>query len=203
MAAEYNAQGGATAFHLTLLRRLLLCSGLQYLRGGFQVGNEQLPFPLPVVCALCAKNGGGMHGGKDRRIAGKVYDLSPLLRHAKARSQQGLGGGGSEADDQPGPDGFDLGIHPWVAGCYLPQVWLFVDAPLSAKLPFEVLYRIGYICRFPIDARFFHAAVEHMPGGTDERFSLQVFLIAGLLADEENGRRRLAFSEYRLRGFQK
>ena len=49
-----------------------------------------------------------------------------------------------------------------------------------------------------VDAGFFQRAVEHLPGGTDERLAGEVFLVARLLADQHDPRGRRAFAEHGL-----
>ena len=52
---------------------------------------------------------------------------------------------------------------------------------------------------FAIDAGFFERLIEKLAGWTNERFSGQVFFVAGLLADEEDVRAPGAIAEDGLR----
>ena len=76
---------------------------------------------------------------------------------------------------------------------------LLVDAALAARLPLEVLHHIGDVDGRAIDPSFGERLVEQLPGRADERMTGQVFLIAGLLADEHQPRARRALAEHRLR----
>jgi len=74
-----------------------------------------------------------------------------------------------------------------------------VDAALAAGLPLEVLDDVGDVRQLPVDARLLERLVEQPAGGPDERFARQVFLVAGLLADEDDLGLWRALAEDRLR----
>ena len=74
-----------------------------------------------------------------------------------------------------------------------------MNAPLSAWLPFEVLDDVGHVDLRSIDSRLDQRFVEEVSGRPDERLSLQIFLIAGLLANKHYGRCRFPFAEDGLR----
>src|ERR1044071_6829288 len=61
-----------------------------------------------------------------------------------------------------------------------------------------MLYGIGNIHLVARDAGFSKRLVEHSTRRSDERMSLQVFHVAGLLADENDIRAFRAFAENRL-----
>jgi hypothetical protein len=63
-----------------------------------------------------------------------------------------------------------------------------VHAALAARLPLEVLDRVGDIDDLAPDARLVERAVQHLAGGADERGAAQVLLVARLLADEHQAR---------------
>src|SRR5690606_11314803 len=98
---------------------------------------------------------------------------------AHLRAEQGLCGGGAEADEHRGLDEGELGEQPRPAGADLVRLGFHVDAPLAAGLPAEVLDRIADVYIVARDAGGRERAVEHAAGGTDERRALTVFLIAG------------------------
>src|SRR6187401_1524723 len=75
-----------------------------------------------------------------------------------------------------------------MASAPLGGVRLFVDAALPARHPFEVLDRVRHICVRPVDPDVRERAIEKTPRGTDERLAREVFLVAGLLADEHQRR---------------
>ena len=61
-----------------------------------------------------------------------------------------------------------------------------------------MLHRIGDIDLAAVDAGFLQRAIEHLPGGTDERLAGEVFLVAGLLADQHDRGVLRAFAEHGL-----
>jgi len=74
-----------------------------------------------------------------------------------------------------------------------------VDAPSAAQLELEMLDGIGDVDLAPIDAQLREGPLEELPGRADERAAAQIFLVAGLLADEHEAGPRGAFAGHRLR----
>ncbi|HEX5242920.1 MAG TPA: hypothetical protein VFW23_06605, partial [Tepidisphaeraceae bacterium] len=75
-----------------------------------------------------------------------------------------------------------------------------MNSPLAARLPFEMLDRIGHVSLFARDSSFLQRGVEHFPRWADERLARAIFLIARLLADEHHGGICWTFSEDGLGG---
>ena len=63
-----------------------------------------------------------------------------------------------------------------------------------------MLYRVGDIDLFAVDAGFRKRAVEHVAGRAHERFAREVFLVAGLLADQHQPGLGGAFAKHGLCG---
>ena len=61
-----------------------------------------------------------------------------------------------------------------------------------------MFYRVGDVDLLAVDAHFLQRAVEHLPCRSDERFAGEVFLVAGLLADQHQLGVLRAFAEYGL-----
>ena len=59
-----------------------------------------------------------------------------------------------------------------------------MNAAFAARLPFKMFHSVGDINFFAIDPRLFESAIHDFSGRTDERFAGNVFVIAGLFADE-------------------
>ena len=74
-----------------------------------------------------------------------------------------------------------------------------MQAPFSARFPFEVFHRVGDVNLAPIDACFLERPIEQFPGRAHKRFAGAVFLVARLLAHENNFRAGSAFAEDGLR----
>lgn len=140
-----------------------------------------------------------MHGGKHRRKSIRVKDLASILRHAKIPAEERLSCGGPQADNKFRFDHFDLAVEPGPAGRLLASAGLLVKAALAARLPLEMLHRIGDVDEVAVDTGFDQTAVEQMAGRPDEGLAGQVLAIARLLADEDQTRMRIAFSENSLR----
>ena len=83
---------------------------------------------------------------------------------------------------------FKFAVDPPAAMVDLGVVRRLVDAPLAARLVFEMLHRVGDVDARAVDAGFGERAVEHLPGRSDEGLAGQIFLIARLLADEHHRR---------------
>ena len=75
-----------------------------------------------------------------------------------------------------------------------------MQPPIAARRPFEMLHRIGHINPFAVDARLVEQVVQQPAGRTDERASLPVVLISGLLAHEDDPGVGRTFSENGLGG---
>ena len=71
--------------------------------------------------------------------------------------------------------------------------------PVNALLELEVLDGVREVDGAAVDARLLEPSVELPPGRPDERPSLEVLLVAGLLADEDDARPLAALAEDRLR----
>src|SRR5438270_8271664 len=140
-----------------------------------------------------------MHGGGDEWRQRRVDELGALDRNAALRSDHCLGRRRSEADDRARLDHADIRFEPWAAGCDLGGVRLLMDAAFAARLPFEMLDDVRNVDGLAIDARFREGFVEQRAGRTDEGMAAQIFLIAGLLADEHDRRGLLPLAEDRLR----
>ena len=140
-----------------------------------------------------------MHGGDDARCEGRRDERAAAFCHAKRLAEERLCRGRPETDEDLRPQNGELRIEPGTTGRDLGGVRLLVDALLSAGLPLEMLDGIGDVRDFPVDAGFLERLVEELSGGSDERASLQIFAVAGLLADEHEPRRAPTFAEDGLR----
>ena len=139
-----------------------------------------------------------MNGGSHwTMIRGKYF--SAVFCQSKLCSEETLGGGCAETDNQLRMNGGNLSFQPWAAGCYFQRVWLLVQPNLSARLPFEVLHSIGDVDLAPIDPRRLEAFIEQLAGRSDKRLPLLVFAIAGLLSYQQNSGMGSAFPKDDLR----
>src|SRR3954469_13936215 len=101
-----------------------------------------------------------MEGGEDVGGVRALHEFAARHGDAEVRSKERLGGGRAEADDDFGMDGGDLPLQPLVAGVDLALRRSLVQPAFAAELPFEVLYRVGYVQLSAIDARRLERPVE-------------------------------------------
>jgi hypothetical protein len=87
----------------------------------------------------------------------------------------------AEQHEQPGPYELEFRVQPESARLDLGTVRALVDPALAALGPPEVLDGVGQVDVRTVDAGFVQGPVEDVPGRTDERASLLVLLITGLL----------------------
>src|SRR5205823_778750 len=128
-----------------------------------------------------------MYRCDDARRPGVVVNrLAAMLRDAEGVAHDGLAGGGAEHHNHVGLDHLDLGLEPGLARGDLTRAGLGMNAALSARLELEMFDGVGDVNFRAIDADSIKRLIEHAAGGADERFARAVFLIAGLLADEDD-----------------
>jgi len=75
-----------------------------------------------------------------------------------------------------------------------------VNPSFPTLLEFEVLHGIGHVNVSAIDCGIRQSPVEQSSRWSDKRMTLNIFLIAGLLTDHHDPRRRRTFAENGLRG---
>src|SRR5262245_40980778 len=136
-----------------------------------------------------------MHRRQDARGERGSDEPPAIATDAELRPEQGLGGRGAEAHDDPRAYQRDLTFEPGTAGRDLTRVRLLVDAPLPARLPTEVLDHVGHVGLRAFDAGLLERPLQELAGGAHERPPGEVLLVPGLLADEHHRRVRSSFSE--------
>ena len=114
-------------------------------------------------------------------------------------AEHALRGGGAHRHDELGLDCRNFPLIPLPAGLDLRRCRFLVQADLSARHKFEMLHRVGDVDLVAIDAGFGQRTVEHLAGRADEGMAGEVFLVAGLLADQHDGGVLRAFAEHGLR----
>jgi hypothetical protein len=96
-----------------------------------------------------------------------------------------------------------LCLKPWTTSAHFLQTWLFVQTPLAAKFPLEVLDCICNVYRIAIDPSLLHANSQEFSRRSNKRLSGSVFLVSWLFAHEEHRSARRPFAEYGLNGIAK
>src|SRR5947208_12471059 len=108
--------------------------------------------------------------------------------------------GGAQRHDRHRLHDGALDIEPDLAALDFVGVRALVQTPLAAHLMLEVLHRVGHEDLAARDSRILERLVENAAGGADERLAAQVFLVAGLLADQHDARALASFTRHRLGG---
>ena len=111
-------------------------------------------------------------------------EFAALFGHAKIFSQHSLRRGCAQTNHDFGPHRFQFGIEPRSAGGNLQRIRLLVDAAFAARLPLEMLHRIGDENLFAVDAHLIESFIEHATGRADEGMPGEIFFIARLLAQK-------------------
>ena len=101
---------------------------------------------------------------------------------------EGLGGSGAEGDDDFGFDFEDFGEDPGFAVVDFFFAGFVVEAAFGLGFEFEVFNGVGEVKFFAVEAGFLEGLVEEFSGGADEGTAGDVFLIAGLFADDHDAR---------------
>ena len=125
--------------------------------------------------------------------------MAALFGDAKLWTKKSLGRCGPECDYDFRFDECDLGFEPGMTSGDLDSVWFLVDPALAARLPLEMLDDVGDVGLFAIYPGVFERIVEKLAGRTNKRFAGQIFFVARLLADKQDGRASRAFAENGLR----
>jgi hypothetical protein len=93
-----------------------------------------------------------------------------------------------------------LCLKPWTTSAHFLQTWLFVQTPLAAKFPLEVLDCICNVDRIAIDSCLFHTNSQEFSRRSNKRFSCSVFLVSRLFAHQEHRSARRSVAKYGLSG---
>src|SRR4029079_9794972 len=126
-------------------------------------------------------------------------ELAALLGDPKPATHDRLGGCCAETDEQVRPDDLELQVEPGPAGANLGRVGSFVESPLAAGPPLEVLDDVADEDPLAVDARFGQGVVEDSPGWTHERPAREGLTVARLPAHEHQRSRSGALAEDGLR----
>ena len=110
-------------------------------------------------------NGGDHFGGE----VGEGFALETALgEHFELGVDEGLGGSGSEGDDDLGFDLEDFSEHPRLAVVDFVFARLVVKTALGLRLKFEVFDGVGEVEFLAIETSFFEGLVEKLSGGADK-----------------------------------
>lgn len=144
----------------------------------------------------------GVDGGDD--FGGEVGEgvglEASLGEDLELGVDEGLGGGGSEGDDDFGLDFEDFGEDPGLAVVDFFFAGFVVEAAFGLWFEFEVLDGVGEVEFFALEAGCLEGLVEELAGGANEGASGDVFLVSGLFADDHDAGIGWAFAKDGLGG---
>src|SRR5690242_1655354 len=95
-----------------------------------------------------------VNGREDEWRERRRHELAAMRGDLELTAEQRLGRRGAQADDRLRLHERDLGVEPRPTRRDFARVGLLVNAPLPARLPFEVLDDVGDVDNGAIDARF-------------------------------------------------
>ncbi len=131
-----------------------------------------------------------MKGRHHRGRQVRVEEASSIAADPEAGTEDGLGGGGAQADQDHRSDGRYLAFQPRPTSADLVCARLVVQpssaAPVWGRPPFEVLDHVGHVCLRSIDAGLGQGRVEQLARRPDEGMTGQILLVAGRLAHEHH-----------------
>ncbi len=116
------------------------------------------------------------------------HELASLERYAELSSKQGLCSSRSQADDYLRVRCGNLSVQPWAARLNFGVARFFVDAAFACLVwhPTEVLHNICHIHLRPGDPCRLQGVIQNSACRADERMTGKIFLVARLLAYEQN-----------------
>ncbi len=169
-------------------------------RGGVQVLHEQGVVLRPGLGVGHAQQGRGVEGDHGLGLVLQLQRLSADLEDRQGLAGHGEGGGGAERQDHARPEQAPLGAQPPTAGDHLAPVRGLVQATLAPQLMLEVLHGVGDVKPGAVGAGLGQRPIEHLSGGTDERPSDAILLVAGLLAHQHQGSILRSLSRHAMQG---
>jgi len=126
-------------------------------------------------------------------------DVTAILFDRRGAPEDCPRGGRTETNDQCRAEQLELAFEPLMTRADLQLVRLLVDPPLAAQLELEVLDRVRDIRRLAVDGCIGQSTVEELAGRSDERLAGAIFLVAGLLADQQDAGPLATHPEHGLR----
>src|SRR5215204_7795018 len=136
--------------------------------------------------------------GRHRLDAVSLVPRAAVLGNPEVLVYDRLGGGTAEAEDDLWFDGLDLALQVGVAGPYLAGLRLSVLQPAALFDGRAALHDVRQVDLLAGQVHGRQDIVEELAGPPDERQSRGVFVLAGPLADEHEGRVRISCGEARV-----
>ena len=140
--------------------------------------------------------------GRKRDELGQIggHALAAISSDPDRGTEERLGRNGAKTGDYSRLYDLKFGIKPWLASRYVYALRTLVNAPFPTRSVAKVLDDVGEVRMGAVDAGQLEPLVEHTPGWTDERVSLDVLTISGLLPDQHQASVARSLPEHGLRG---
>src|SRR5688572_13925669 len=129
-----------------------------------------------------------MHGERDEGRERRLEKAASVARHFCGRSEQRAGSSGAERHDNLRFYRLNPLGEPHAAREHFFAIRFLVNPSFAARLPFEMLDRVGEINLSWIEASFLECLTQQLPRWTDEWLSGEVFLIPRLLPNQHHAR---------------
>src|SRR5207237_8782340 len=118
-----------------------------------EIFHESFHLDAPGLIIRRPQNRGRMDRGRDARRKRRWDECAALPCDLECAAEERLGGGGAETDQNARFQQRDLRLEPRPARRDFCPVRLCMNAPLPARLPFEVFHDIRHLTDSPTDAR--------------------------------------------------
>src|SRR5581483_11378093 len=111
-----------------------------------------------------------------------------MLRDAELRAEKRLRSRRAETNNRVRFNNGYLRVQPRTARPDFVRVRFLVQAPFSARLPFEMLHDVRDVNGSAVEPDLLERAIEQLARRPDERLARAVFVIARHFADEHDAR---------------
>jgi hypothetical protein len=167
---------------------------------GAEIENEAFVFPLARFLVRLSKQRGWVKCSQNFWRKPRRQHFAALARDAERWPEDRLCGGCAETNQQLRFHQTQLRFEPRPASSDFARVWFLVDATLTLRFPFKVLYRIRHVNMATIDSRFFECAIHDLSRRSDERFAGEILVISRLFSNQHHWRGFRSFAKDSLRG---
>src|SRR5437763_6189566 len=137
-----------------------------------------------------------MHCRERARRQSKGHEPAAVSGHPKSPAEQGLRRGRAERHDDLRFDDADLRLEPRKAGLDFDRARFAVNAPRTARHPFEMFDDIGDVSLLAVDPRLHETAVQQPSRWSYEGVAGKILAVARLLADQHDPGSLRAFTEH-------
>ena len=157
----------------------------------------------PGIGGVQAQQRGRVQRDEHAQAVGALQPLAAGLADGHRVAQQRARRGGTQRHRGAWAHQGDLVLEPLAAGGGLLLAGGLVQPALAAQLVLEMLDGVGEVQRLGRPAQLRQRAPQQLAGRAHEGLAAQVFLVAGLLADQHQRRAALSLAVHGLGGVQR